>query len=86
MIDALQDLGDDRFPYVSISAPGDEQAEDTRSAACHPHMWKLIEDQLDVAELLATKADARKPRQACFASGRFDRVLRFVSGALQNVR
>ena len=33
MRDALQDLGDARFPYVSISAPGDEQAEDTRSAA-----------------------------------------------------
>jgi hypothetical protein len=27
-------------------------------------MWKLTEDQLDVAELLATKADPRKPRQA----------------------
>ncbi len=33
MRDALQDVGDTRFPYVSISAPGDEQAEDTRSAA-----------------------------------------------------
>lgn len=33
MLDALQDTGDDRFPYVSFSAPGDEQAEDTRSAA-----------------------------------------------------
>ncbi len=33
MRDALQDVGDARFPYVSISAPGDEQAEDTRSAA-----------------------------------------------------
>jgi hypothetical protein len=27
-------------------------------------MWKLAEDQLDIAEFLATKADARKPRQA----------------------
>jgi hypothetical protein len=33
MRDALQDVGDTRFPYLSISAPGDEQAEDTRSAA-----------------------------------------------------
>jgi len=33
MLDALQDIGDDRFPYVNFSAPGDEQAEDTRSAA-----------------------------------------------------
>ena len=33
MRDALQDIGDTRFPYVSISAPGDEQAEDTRGAA-----------------------------------------------------
>jgi hypothetical protein len=33
MRDALQDIDDDRFPYVSFSAPGDEQAEDTRSAA-----------------------------------------------------
>lgn len=27
-------------------------------------MWKLIADQLDVAEMLATKADLRKPKQA----------------------
>ncbi len=27
-------------------------------------MWKLTEDQLDVAEFLAAKADPRKPRQA----------------------
>jgi hypothetical protein len=27
-------------------------------------MWKLITDQLDIAETLATKADPRKPRQA----------------------
>jgi hypothetical protein len=33
MLDALQDISDDRFPYVSFSAPGDEQAEDTRSVA-----------------------------------------------------
>ena len=33
MRDALDDIGDPRFPYVSISAPGDEQAEDTRGAA-----------------------------------------------------
>src|ERR1700740_832923 len=33
MRDALQDIDDDRFPYLSFSAPGDEQAEDTRSAA-----------------------------------------------------
>jgi hypothetical protein len=33
MRDALQDVGDARFPYVSVSATGDEQAEDTRSAA-----------------------------------------------------
>ena len=33
MRDTLQDVGDTRFPYVSITAPGDEQAEDTSSAA-----------------------------------------------------
>jgi len=33
MRDALEDIGDTRFPYVNISAPGDEQAEDTRGAA-----------------------------------------------------
>jgi hypothetical protein len=33
MRDELQDVDDTRFPYVSISAPGDEQAEDTRGAA-----------------------------------------------------
>ncbi len=33
MRDALEDVGDTRFPYVNISAPGDEQAEDTRGAA-----------------------------------------------------
>lgn len=33
MRDALQDISDDRFPYLSFSAPGDEQAEDTRSVA-----------------------------------------------------
>lgn len=27
-------------------------------------MWKLVQDQLDVAEFLATKADPLKPRQA----------------------
>jgi hypothetical protein len=27
-------------------------------------MWKLAEDQLDVAEFLATRADRRRPRQA----------------------
>ncbi len=32
MRDALEDAGDARFPYVSISAPGDEPAEDPRAA------------------------------------------------------
>ena len=30
MRDALRDLGDDRFPHLSFSAPGDEPSEDTR--------------------------------------------------------
>lgn len=30
MRDALFDLGDERFPYLSFRAPGDEEAEDTR--------------------------------------------------------
>jgi len=30
MGDALLDLGDDRFPHLSFSAPGDEPSEDTR--------------------------------------------------------
>jgi hypothetical protein len=32
MRDALSDLGDDRFPHLSFSAPGDEPSEDTRPA------------------------------------------------------
>jgi hypothetical protein len=33
MQNALLDMGDDRFPYLSFSAPEDEQAEDTRKFA-----------------------------------------------------
>jgi hypothetical protein len=32
MRDALLELGDDRFPHLSFSAPNDEAAEDTRPA------------------------------------------------------
>jgi hypothetical protein len=32
MRDALFDLGDDRFPHLSFSAPGDEPSEDIRPA------------------------------------------------------
>jgi hypothetical protein len=33
MRDALQAIDDDRFPYLSFIAPGDEPAEDTRKIA-----------------------------------------------------
>lgn len=33
MRDALQDLEDTRFPYLSFSASGDEESEDTRRSA-----------------------------------------------------
>ena len=46
-------------------------------------MWKLTEDQLDVAELSRPRRTGSLTGR--FASGGFDSVLRFVSGALQDV-